>query len=87
MLKTDSVFSTYLKGEKESQSVRVEPNYTPVIIDNTVRGGWRLENDFIGGFFILKFYKVKDKVSVSAGVVFSPQTEKRKSVIEMMAIL
>lgn len=87
LLKTDSIFSKYLKGEKESQFVRIEPNYTPVIIDNTVRGAWRLENDFIGGFFILKFYKVKDKVSVSAGVVFSPQTEKRKCVIEMMAIL
>ena len=87
MLKTDSIFSKYLKGEKENQFVRIEPNYTPVIIDNTVRGAWRLENDFIGGFFILKFYKVKDKVSVSAGVVFSPQTEKRKCVIEMMAIL
>ena len=87
MLKTDSIFSKYLKGEKENQFVRIEPNYTPVIIDNTVRGAWRLENDFIGGFFILKFYKIKDKVSVSAGVVFSPQTEKRKCVIEMMAIL
>ena len=87
MLKTDSIFSKYLKGEKENQFVRIEPNYKPVIIDNTVRGAWRLENDFIGGFFILKFYKVKDKVSVSAGVVFSPQTEKRKCVIEMMAIL
>ena len=87
MLKTDSIFSKYLKGEKESQFVRIEPNYTPVIIGNTVRGAWRLENDFIGGFFILKFYKVKDKVSVSAGVVFSPQTEKRKCVLEMMAIL
>ena len=51
MLKTDSIFSKYLKGEKESQFVRIEPNYTPVIIDNTVRGAWRLENDFIGGFF------------------------------------
>ena len=78
MLKTDSIFSKYLKGEKENQFVRIEPNYTPVIIDNTVRGAWRLENDFIGGFFILKFYKVKDKVSVSAGVVFSPQTEKKE---------
>ena len=87
MLKTDSIFSKYLKGENENQFVRIEPNYTPVIIDNTVRGAWRLENDFIGGFFILKFYKIKDKVSVSAGVVFSPQTEKRKCVIEMMAIL
>ena len=87
MLKTDSIFSKYLKGENENQFVRIEPNYTPVIIDNTVRGAWRLENDFIGGFFVLKFYKVKDKVSVSAGVVFSPQTEKRKCVIEMMAIL
>ena len=87
MLKTDSIFSKYLKGEKENQFVRIEPNYKPVIIDNTVRGAWRLENDFIGGFFILKFYKIKDKVSVSAGVVFSPQTEKRKCVIEMMAIL
>tara|TARA_B100001287_G_scaffold169919_1_gene142947 strand:- start:1731 stop:2636 length:906 start_codon:yes stop_codon:yes gene_type:complete len=87
MLKTDSIFSKYLKGEKESQFVRIEPNYTPVIMDNTIRGAWRLENDFIGGFFIVKFYKVKDKVSVSAGVVFSPQTEKRKCVIEMMAIL
>ena len=31
MLKTDSIFSKYLKGEKENQFVRIEPNYTPVI--------------------------------------------------------
>ena len=61
MLKTDSIFSKYLKGEKENQFVRIEPNYTPVIIDNTVRGlgDWRTTSS--EGFLFSNFIKLKTK--------------------------
>ena len=85
--KTDSVFATYLLGEKEGSYVQIEQEYPPYYSENTYRGLWKLENGFMGGPFLIKTYFVKSKIVVNVGVVFAPQSRKRKYIKEFEAIL
>mgnify|MGYP001190701477 CR=1 FL=1 len=85
--KTDSFFSKYLKGEKEGSYVRIEPEYIPYYSENTYRGLWKLENGFMGGPFLIKSYFVQDKIIVNIGLVFAPQSRKRRYIKEFEAIL
>ena len=85
--KTDSVFSNNLYGNKKNKYVIIEPSYPPYLEGNTYRGLWVLKNGFMGGPFILKTYIKKEKIIVSAGIVFSPATTKRDQIKGLEAIL
>ena len=85
--KIDSVFAEYLVGEKENSYVQIESRYPPYYFNNTYRGLWKLENGFMGGVFIAKTYFKKEKIIISSGVIFAPQSRKRKYVKELEAIL
>ena len=87
LLKTDSVFQIHLIGEKSGSYVRIEPEYPPHYTEEVYRGLWKLENGFMGGPFIIKTYFVKRKIIVSVGMVFAPQSLKRKYIKEFEAIL
>ena len=87
LAKVDSIFAQYLKGEKENSYVAIEQLYSPVIIDNTIRGLWRLENGFMGGPFLVKYYFKGDKVVVAVGVIFAPNKSKRTFIKTLEAIL
>ena len=83
----DSVYSNFLNGAKKNSYVTIEPNYPPHYSKNIYRGLWRLENGFMGGPFLAKTYFVNDKVVISTGVVFAPQSAKRRHIKEFEAIL
>ena len=85
--KTDSVFSNNLYGNKKNKHVIIEPLYIPHLDNNIYRGLWKLKNGFMGGPFILKSYIKEDKITISAGVIFSPATTKRNHIKELEAIL
>jgi len=85
--KTDSVFAKYLIGTKEGSYVKIEQAYPPYCFENTYRGLWKLENGFMGGPFLIKTYFVEDKIVVNVGLVFAPQSRKRKYIKELEAIL
>jgi len=85
--KTDSVFAKYLIGTKEGSYVKIEQAYPPYYFENTYRGLWKLENGFMGGPFLIKTYFVEDKIVVNVGLVFAPQSRKRKYIKELEAIL
>jgi len=89
--KTDSIFKYYLAGSNEGSYVRIEPLYKPIISKNIYRGLWRLEGGFMGGAFLIKTYfpleDKKDKIHVNVGVIFAPQSPKRKYIKEFEAIL
>ena len=85
--KTDSIFAQYLIGGKEGSYVRIEPTYPPYYFDNTYRGLWKLEKGFMGGPFVIKTYFVDDKIVINVGLIFAPQSRKRKYIKELEAIL
>ena len=85
--KTDSVVAKYLIGTKEGSYVKIEQAYPPYCFENTYRGLWKLENGFMGGPFLIKTYFVEDKIVVNVGLVFAPQSRKRKYIKELEAIL
>ena len=85
--KTDSLFTRHLKGAKKGTYVTIEPEYEPYYSDNIYRGLWKLEHGFMGGPFIIKSYSLGNKTIVNAGLVFAPQSRKRKYIKEFEAIL
>ena len=86
--KTDSIFEKYLIGTNKGSYGRIEQEYhRPVEVENTYRGLWKLENEFMGGPFLIKTYFVEDKIVVNVGLVYAPHTTKRKYIKELEAIL
>ena len=85
--KTDSIFAQYLIGGKQGTYVKIEPACPPYYFENTYRGLWKLENGFMGGPFLIKTYFVEGKIVVNVGLVFAPQSRKRKYIKELEAIL
>ncbi len=85
--RTDSVFNRYLKGSKEESFVKIEPQYPPYYSNNVYRGLWRMQGGFMGGVFLFKTYFLKEKVVIACGLVFAPQSQKRKYIKEFEAIL
>jgi len=87
LTKLDSVFSKHLKGPKENTYVKIERRYSPYYSNNTYRGIWKLENGFMGGPFLAKEYFINNKIIISSGLIFSPQSPKRKHIKELEVIL
>jgi len=85
--KTDSIFAQYFKGAKQGQHVKIETEFLPYYNDNIYKGIWKLEKGFMGGPFLVKTYFVDDKIIVSAGLVFDPNSRKRKHLKTLEAIL
>ena len=85
--KTDSIFAQYLKGAKQGQHVKIETDFPPYFNDNIYKGIWKLENGFMGGPFLIKTYFVDDKIVVSTGLIFDPNSRKRKYIKILEAIL
>jgi len=76
-----------LKGAKKGQYVKVEPDFPLHHTNNTYRGLWKLHNGFMGGPFLLKTYFVDEKIVVSIGLVFDPNSNKRTYLRTFEAIL
>ena len=87
LFKIDNIFNKYLKGSKEGSFVRIEKEYPPYYFENIYRGLWKLEHGFMGGAFVAKTYFLKNRVVVNVGLVFAPQSRKRKYIKEFEAIL
>ena len=85
--KTDSIFSYYLLGSPKESYVKIEPLYPPLFNDNIYRGLWKLENGFMGGPFLIKTYFIDNKVIVTVGLIFAPQSRKRNYIKTLEAIL
>ncbi|MAJ89848.1 MAG: hypothetical protein CMD08_01025 [Flavobacteriales bacterium] len=87
LYRTDSIFERYLRGERQESYVQIEKAYPPYYHNSVYRGLWRLEKGFMGGPFIIKTYLTENKVIVKIGLVFAPQSSKRKYIKEFEAIL
>lgn len=85
--KTDSIFAQYLHGAKQGQYVKIEPDFSPYYINNMCRGLWKLEKGFMGGPFLVKTYLVNKKIIVVVGLIFDPNSRKRKHLKTFEAIL
>ena len=87
LIKTDSIFSIYLKGHNAESFAVIEYEYPPYFSDKIVRGLWRLNRGFMGGSFLIKTRFIDDRIVVNTGVLFAPQSRKRKYIKEFEAIL
>ena len=88
MLKVDSVLAKTLKGRGENNFVQTEKRFPLEISDNTYRGLWKMENEFMGGPFLMKIQNTKEGiVIVSIGIVFAPGEAKKRFIVEMDALL
>ena len=85
--KTDSLLSQYLLGSKKNSYVQIEQLYPPHFEKNLFRGLWKLKNGFMGGPFIIKTHHVNQRIIVSIGIVFAPNSTKRTHVKTLEAIL
>jgi hypothetical protein len=85
--KTDSIFAQYLQGAKQEQYVKIEPEFSPYYINNAYSGLWKLEKGFMGGPFLAKTYFVNEKIVVVVGLVFDPNSRKRKHLKTFESIL
>lgn len=85
--KTDSIFAQYLHGAKQGQYVKIETALPPYYTNNMFRGLWKLEKGFMGGPFLVKTYEGNKKIIVVVGLVFDPNSRKRKHLKTFEAIL
>jgi len=86
--KVDSVLAKTLKGTDENNFVQIEKRFPIEIKDNVYRGLWKMENEFMGGPFLMKIYRKEDGiVAISIGIVFAPGEAKKRFMIEMDALL
>ena len=74
-------------GAKQGQHVKIENKFLPYYSNNIYKGLWKLEKGFMGGPFLVKTYFVDDKIVVAVGLVFDPNSRKRKHLKTFEAIL
>ena len=88
IVKVDSVLAQTLKGENHDNFVQIEKRFPLESYKNTYRGLWKMQNDFMGGPFLMKVKHQKEgKITVSIGVVFAPGEAKKRFIVEMDALL
>ena len=66
-----------IKGSQKDSYVIIESEFPIECSNNTCRGLWRLENGFMGGSFLYKIYHSSYKTTISLGLIFSPNKNKR----------
>ena len=77
------MFTLILNGAKEKQLLQL--SLITLRIPKTFIEAYEIENGFMRLF--IKTYFVNDKVVISTGVVFAPQSAKRRHIKEFEAIL
>ena len=88
IIKVDSVLGKTLKGSGESNFVQIEKRFPIEISGNTYRGLWKMENEFMGGPFLMKIQNQKEgNTIVSIGIIFAPGEAKKRFMVEMEALL
>jgi len=86
--KIDSVLERTLKGNGENNFVQIEKRFPLKVSNNTYRGLWKMNQEFMGGPFLMKIQKKNEgEVIVSIGIVFAPGKPKKHFMIEMEALL
>ncbi len=86
--KVDSVLAKTLKGRAEDNFVKIEKRFPLEISANTYRGLWKMENDFMGGPFLMRIKNQKEgDITIAIGIVFAPGETKKRFMIEMDAVL
>ena len=87
ILKVDSVLEKTLKGKDENNFIQIEKRFPLQISGNTYRGLWKMEQEFMGGPFLMKIQKQNQgKIIVSIGIVFAPGDTKKRFIVEMDAL-
>ena len=88
ILKVDSVLEKTLKGKSENNFVQIEKRFPLEISQNTYRGLWKMEREFMGGPFLMKIHNQNQgKITISIGIVFAPGQNKKRFMVEMDALL
>ena len=85
--KVDSVLKNTLFGNKMNNYVQIEKRFPIEINNNTYRGAWRMNQEFMGGPILIKTYRENDEVIISLGIIFAPGKQKKKYITELDAIL
>ena len=86
--KIDSVLERTLKGNGKNNFVQIEKRFPLEVSNNTYRGLWKMNQEFMGGPFLMKIQKKNEaEVIVSIGIVFAPGKPKKHFMIEMEALL
>jgi len=86
--KIDSVLEKILKGNRKNNFVQIEKRFPLEVSDNIYRGLWKMNQEFMGGPFLMKIQKKNQgEIIVSIGIVFAPGKPKKHFMIEMEALL
>ena len=86
--KIDSVLERTLKGNRANNFVQIEKRVPLEVSNNTYRGLWKMNQEFMGGPFLMKIQKKNEgEIIVSIGIVFAPGKPKKHFMIEMEALL
>jgi len=86
--KIDSVLERTLKGNRANNFVQIEKRFPLEVSNNTYRGLWKMNQEFMGGPFLMKIQKKNEgEIIVSIGIVFAPGKPKKHFMIEMEALL
>ncbi len=86
--KIDSVLERTLKGNRANNFVQIEKRFPLEVSNNTYRGLWKMNQEFMGGPFLMKIHKKNEgEIIVSIGIVFAPGKPKKHFMIEMEALL
>ncbi len=91
----DSVLKKYIPGPLEGSYMTTERLFPPMekrfLLNNQfaseIRGLWKVENDYMGGPFVMLATLVKNKLTVVEGYVYAPKDDKKNYVWQMEAIL
>lgn len=91
----DSVLCKNVPGPLPGSYMKTEHLFKPIekkfYLNNLfiyeLRGLWKIENDFMGGPFIMYAIPIKDRIVIIDGYVYAPKYDKKSYVWEMEAIL
>ena len=93
----DSIGEIYVPGRLKRNYMITEKDYKPyfykLVVEEKVifetRGIWEVKNDFMGGPFVNRIFKDKEKNEwiVLEGFTFAPSISKREYMFELNSIL
>jgi 5'(3')-deoxyribonucleotidase len=94
----DSILKIYVEGPSKGSYMQTETEYPVVREVNTnendmygasLRGLWRVENDFMGGPFVSYSFvdKTRENIVCVEGYVYNPKKDKRNFIMQLEAII